>query len=48
MSEPCAEEGIVVLLQARIGNQRNGRPMPSSTINDVLDAMMGLDVYVTK
>ena len=41
-------EALVVLLQARIGNQRNGRPMPSSTINDVLDAMMGLDVYVTK
>lgn len=41
-------EALVVLLQARIGNQRNGRPMPATTINDVLDALMGLDAYVVK
>jgi len=41
-------EALVILLQAKIGNQRNGRPMPSATINDVLDAVMGLDAYVAK
>lgn len=41
-------EALVVLLQSRIGNQRNGRPMPAATINDVLDALMALDRYVVK
>lgn len=41
-------EALTVLLQARIGNQRNGRPMPAATINDVLDALMALDRYVVK
>lgn len=41
-------EAVVVLLQAKLPKQPNGRPMAASTINDVLDAVMGLDSYVAK
>lgn len=39
-------QAFVVLLQALIGNQRNGRPMPAQTINDVLDAMENLHTFL--
>lgn len=40
-------DALIVLLQARMGNQRNGRPMPAGTINEVLTALMSLDRFVT-
>lgn len=41
-------DAIVVLLQAKLPKMPNGRPMAATTINDVIDALMSLDVYVTK
>lgn len=41
-------DALVVLLQAKLPKERNGRPRPASQINDVIDALMNLDAYVTK
>lgn len=40
-------EALVPLLQAKLPKP-HGRPMPTATINDVIDALMSLDVYVSK
>lgn len=41
-------EALVVLLQAKIGNQRNGKLMPKQTVNDVVEALGNLDHFLVK
>ncbi len=46
LNSGLTRNAFVVLLQALIGNQRNGRPMPAQTINDVLDAMTHMHTFL--
>lgn len=39
------QEAVLVLIQAKLGNQRNGRPMPASTILEVLKAAANLHTF---
>ena len=39
---------LILLIQSRMKNQRNGRPFPSQSIDDVLTAMENLDQMVDK
>ena len=46
LNSGLTREAFIVLLQAKIGNQRNGRPMPAATITDVLDALENLHTFL--
>lgn len=41
-------DALLLLIQSRMKNQRNGRPFPLTTIDDVLEAMMHLDELVDR
>ena len=36
----------MVLIQHKVGNQRNGKLMPKQTVNDVLEALGNLDHFL--
>jgi hypothetical protein len=46
LNSGLTREAFIVLLQALIPNQRNGRPMPAQTINDILDALCHLHTFL--
>ena len=41
-------EALIVLIQSRMKNQKNGRPFPAQSIDDVLTAMQDLDGFLDK
>ncbi len=41
-------EAVILLVQAKCPNQRNGRPMQDYVIENVLDALGKLDEFVVK
>ncbi len=48
ISSGLTREALLILIQAKCKNQRNGRPFPLTTIGDVLDALSHIDDHVEK